>query len=46
MLWFDRVDFLEDDISLENGFAVFEDVGHGKVAVNAVADLLYGRSIA
>lgn len=46
MLRINGIDFLEDDITLENGFAVFDDVGHGKVTVNAVADFLCGCSIA
>lgn len=39
----DGLDFLEDDIALENGFAVLDDVGDGPAAVKSLADLLCGR---
>ncbi len=39
--------FPEDDIALENGFTVSDDVGDGHAAVKALADLLgSGRCVA
>ncbi len=42
----DWIDFLEDDIALENGFAVLDNVGDGPAAVKSLAGLLRGRRIA
>ncbi len=41
----DGVDFIENDIALENGFAILDDIGHGNMTIKAVADLLDGRRV-
>ena len=46
MLRIDGIDFLKDDITLENGFAVFDDIGHGKASVYTAADLPCDQGIA
>ena len=40
LLGIDGINLIEDDIALEDGLAVFDDIGHGKAPVNTAADLL------
>ena len=46
VLGVDGVDFLEDDVSLENSFAVLDDVGHGHASIKAVHRLFDRRGCA
>ena len=42
LLGIDGVNLVEDDVALEDGLAVLDDIGHGKASVNTTADLPCG----
>src|SRR6202011_544853 len=46
VLGIDGVDFLEDDVALENSFAAFDDVGHRHASIKAVHRLFDSRGCA